>query len=200
LEWYSGCRETRDSYRIGFSGEVDFSYQMSRYFKVLTGVNYFERGYKLKDQILHDEQGWYMIGVIDATYDINSLGVPLKLEFETNGTNLFSFFVNAGINFEYRFRNHYEMEIVENWDNIDIEGQSFKIGSEQWFHPETAYVGKSFSIAGLVDLGLNLNLKNRISLSLATTAYYNFNSVLQKSIKENLYGVGLKIGVRYSFQ
>jgi hypothetical protein len=199
-EFYHDFRANEQA-KMGFSAAVELGYNLSNEFSIISGFALHERGFRHLDVIWMDEHAIYELGRADLTYQISSLAIPLKLEWNKKWQN-YSFFMAAGVSFEYQVRNQYRADIRYHFPPESTEKLTFQRNEipVPWYPPNEFDLSGKLAIAGLFDMGLRYHISSQTAVSFAPSFAYRFTSGFKYPVQENLFTVGFNIGMRYRFK
>lgn len=197
-EFYRDFRANEQA-KIGFSITGELGYNFSNEFSVISGFAFHERGFRHKDVIWMDEHVIYEMGRADLNYRISSLAIPIKLEWNKKWQD-YSFFMAAGVSFEYQVRNQYIADIRYHFPPDAVEKLKFQRSEMPAFwYPGEFNLAGDFGMVGLFDLGFRYHYSPQTAVSFSPSFAYRFTSGFEYPVQENLFTVGLNIGLRYRF-
>ncbi|NOQ72276.1 MAG: outer membrane beta-barrel protein [Crocinitomix sp.] len=186
-----------ETWKFGYRLQVDLVQPLSKKFNLITGLKYSERGYQRKTVHWTDDKLIYEVGEAAINFQMTYLSIPLKLEFEQN-LNKCSFFVNAGLGFEYMIRNAYKAKIdysaateiaVERYQRTERLVSWSPITWEENHH--------RLMVSALGELGMGIPVKNGVNFRISSTANYSLTSVFQSPVNERLWSIGIKAGFNF---
>jgi hypothetical protein len=180
--------------KIGFATTIFLSKNLSPHFNALIGLGMSERGYSRSTNYWSDEDGIYDLGTAVLNYHLRYFRIPCRLEYFSNFKR-FSFFTNAGISLDFNTRSTVTANIT--YHNGDTEKLNFERNSRHLTNNGAVLEqGMNRTVASaLLGVGVEIPLGDQLSFRLSSSANYGFISVFDLPIQENLWSVGLKVGL-----
>jgi len=197
---YQSVRQYREKPKLGFSLGVNTIIRITNNLNIITGLSFFEKGYKDNDNNLHKPPCIYMLGKVDINYHLNYLSIPLKIEYKKDFSNL-SVFINTGVGFDYLVKNTFT--IINSKGSIALGENTIKEVYLRNGQQSCSYainydvLSSKLTMSGLLDFGLGFNPTEKLNLRISSVLSYSFNSVFEYPVKENLYSIGLKFSAYY---
>jgi len=171
--------KTRDSYEqpnINIRYGVSVDYRVSEQFKLISGIKYATYSYQTNDEDFR----WGSEGLTGSYIPDPFLPYSGTLKHEYN-------FVEIPINGRYEVMKEERLTYF-----IEI-GLSANINTKQYWLGD--YELNRINMSSNIGLGLELNVADKMSLSLAPIFRYHFTNTLKSYNKEYLYSAGLELSI-----
>jgi hypothetical protein len=170
--------------KIGYSGGINFCYQLTKFMGIETGIQYSNKGYKTRNRtLIWDGSLPEVPDRIKSIYNYHYIDIPLKVNFSL-GKNKVRFFSSLGI-----VGNVFIDEIQK---NIFVYSNRKEIDNFS-----TNYDYHRFNVSASISAGIDYKLSNNSSLRIEPTFRHGLSQIIDAPATAYLYSAGLNIGYYY---
>jgi hypothetical protein len=201
IDSYSGYRK-REVRKHGFSASFDIGYKISENINFVSGVKFYKRGYKYLDVAWHDTTGIWWLGEAVVNYNINSLGIPIGLEYNKSFKKLV---LNVGLslNTEYIIKSSIDADVdyfFEGDAENDVTSFERTDLPQKWGY-NTSIEKENGKMTFSVQANIGLGIKATENLEFYVCPYFNYGlkSLFKYPVNEHLYIGGFSISGRVKF-
>lgn len=174
--------------KLGFTTGLNIYFNCSKNVGVETGIQYSNKGYKIKNQHLTWENPAPGLATKATTiYSCQYIGIPLKAKFFVGKTNL-RFISSVG--FMTNFLLNVKQNITLEYDN----------GSTEEKTQSTTSGFNKVDISPMVSVGIDYKLNEKIHLTAEPTFRYGLIKTKDAPVSENLWNAGVNMGLYYSIK
>lgn len=173
--------------RVGYTTGLNFYRRLSKRMSFAVGARYSSKGFKTKQIDLHWAtpdgdlpKKWYTV------HRYHYIELPMNLDYNFQVHKKLNLFISAGVSVDKFIGKNTQLIITDHGRKERQSSIRKTMGYSSW------------NLAIVMGFGLNYEISNRLKLRFESIGKYSLTPVSPKlPLKENLYSVGLQVGVFY---
>ena len=194
LESTIDIRNENEAPKLSVNAGFALSYRINRHFRLETGLQYSNLGYKTKKtELLFADQdpsfGFVRPGgnaannasEMEIFYSFYYASIPLKINYQ-KGKNKWFFISSLGLNAEFLLSSRQKVIL---YGSDDSKERITNTLTEKF---------NGFNLSPSLSLGLEYRFTKQMSLRAEPTFNYGLLQIIDSSIREHLWSAGLRIG------
>jgi hypothetical protein len=181
-QWIAQSRDSLEIPKFGFTTGLSMLYQLNKRFSLETGLQFSDKGEKLKEVTLIWGQPDPSLPIKSTfIYHYNYLDIPIKVNYNISTSRL-KFFVSGGLSTNL-FLFQKTTSRLEYIDGNTMTNNSISNGLSR------------VNLAIVAGFGINYDLTNRLTFRIEPTYRRSLYSIIDAPVKGYLYSLGMNTGL-----